>query len=85
MYLHSAELNVVTVTENVNTQPAQQALGSSGHKKKRAREKETRERRGSASPSREPVLSFARYFQAPATQASKYFPIGMNAREPLWH
>ena len=39
--------------------------GSSGHKKKRAREKET-----CVSPSRAPVLSFARYFQAPATQAS---------------
>ena len=32
---------------------------------KRAREKETR-----VSPSRAPVLSFARYFQAPATQAT---------------
>ena len=50
-------------------------LGSSGHKKKRAREKETREGKGSSltrrvSPSRAPVLSFAHYFQAPATQAS---------------
>ena len=38
------------------------------------REKETREGRGSSltlrvSPSRAPVLSFAHYFQAPATQA----------------
>ena len=37
-----------------------------GTKKQRAREKETR-----VSPSRAPVLSFARYFQAPATQARK--------------
>ena len=49
---------------------------TSGHKKKRAREKETREGRGSSltprvSPSRAPVLSFDRYFQAPATQASR--------------
>ena len=35
-----------------------------GTRKKRAREKETR-----VSPSRAPVLSFAYYFQAPATQA----------------
>ena len=42
-----------------------QALESSGHKKKRAREKETR-----VSPSRAPVLSFAHYFQAPATQSN---------------
>ena len=35
-----------------------------GTRKKRAREKETR-----VSPSRAPVLSFAHYFQAPATQA----------------
>ena len=42
-----------------------EVVGTSGHKKRRAREKETRE-----SPSRAPVLSFARYFQAPATQAS---------------
>ena len=51
-----------------------------GTKKKRAREKETREGRGErgeessltpcVSPSRAPVLSFARYFQAPATQAN---------------
>ena len=41
------------------------ALGSSWHKKKRAREKETR-----VSLSRAPVLSFAHYFQAPATQAT---------------
>ena len=41
------------------------ALGSSWHKKKRAREKET-----SVSLSRAPVLSFAHYFQAPATQAT---------------
>ena len=41
-------------------QPAWQTLGSSGHKKKRAREGDT--------PS--PVLSFAHYFQAPATQAT---------------
>ena len=51
-------------------QRAQQALGSGGHKKKRAREKETRERRGSSltprvSPSRAPVLSFTHHFQAP--------------------
>ena len=44
------------------------ALGSSGHKKKRARQKETRETR--VSLSRAPVLSFAHYFQAPATQAT---------------
>ena len=42
----------------------------SGLKKKRAREKETREGRGSSltprlSPSWAPVLSFAHYFQAP--------------------
>ena len=54
-----------------------------GTRKKRAREKETREVRGSACtegprkslprrvpPSRAPVFSFARYFQAPATQAT---------------
>ena len=35
-----------------------------GTRKKRARDKETR-----VSPSRAPVLSFAHYFQAPATQA----------------
>ena len=35
------------------------ALGSSGHKKKRAREKKTRA----------PPLSFAHYFQAPDTHA----------------
>ena len=57
-------------------QGGQQALGSSGsgHKKKRARKKETREGRSSftsrVSPSRAPVLSFAHYFQAPATQAN---------------
>ena len=49
--------------------------GSSGEKKKRAREKETREGRGSSlaprvSPSFAPVFSFAHYFQAPATQAT---------------
>ena len=49
---------------------------TTGHKKKRAREKETREGKGSSltprgSPSRAPVLSFAHYFQAPATQASR--------------
>ena len=49
------------------TQPALQALGSSGHEKKRAREKETRDT-PRVSPSRAPVLSFAHYFQAPATQ-----------------
>ena len=38
---------------------------NSGRKKKRAREKETR-----VPPSCAPVLSFAHYFQAPATQAS---------------
>ena len=42
--------------------PAQQALGTSGRRKKRAREKETLPRA--------PVLSFAHYFQAPATQAT---------------
>ena len=50
--------------------------GSSGHKKKRAREEETREGRGNTprlSPSRAPVLSFAHYFQAPATQAKPIF------------
>ena len=41
--------------------------GSSGHKKKRAREKETRE--GGACLPRAPVFSFAYYLQAPATQA----------------
>ena len=41
-------------------------LESSRHKKKGAREKETR-----MSPSRAPVLSFAHYVQAPATQANK--------------
>ena len=50
---------------------------SSGHKKKRAREMETREGRGSSltprvSPSRAPVLSFAHYFQAPFTQAKTF-------------
>ena len=42
-----------------------------GTRKKRAREKETREGKDSprVSPSRAPVLSFAHYFQAPATQA----------------
>ena len=40
-------------------------LGSSGHKKKRAREKTTRE-----SPSRAPIILFAHYFQAPATHAT---------------
>ena len=38
-----------------------------GTRKKRAREKETRDTPG-VSPSRAPVLSFAHYFQAPATQ-----------------
>ena len=44
-----------------------------GTKKQRAREKETREGRGTprVSPSRAPVLSFAHYFQALATQAKK--------------
>ena len=42
-------------------------FGSSGHRKKRAREK-TREGTR-VSPSRAPVLSFAHYFWAPATQA----------------
>ena len=37
----------------------------SEHKKKRAREKETRE---GVSPWRAPVLSFAHYFQAPQPQ-----------------
>ena len=51
-----------------------------GTRKKRAREKETREGRGSSltprvSPSRVPVLSFAQYFQEPATQATKYITI----------
>ena len=54
-----------------------------GTRKKRAREKETREGRGSSltprvSPSRVPVLSFAQYFQAPATQA-KYFALTQSA------
>ena len=49
-----------------------QALESSGHKKKRAREKETREGRESVSPSRAPVLSFAHYFQAPAMHATNF-------------
>ena len=41
-----------------------------GTRKKRAREQETREERGPrVSPSLAPVLSFAHYFQAPATQA----------------
>ena len=49
---------------------AARAFYRSGLKKKRAREKETREGRGSSltrrlSPSRAPVLSFAHYFQAP--------------------
>ena len=39
-----------------------------GTRKKWAREKVTRE--SCVSPSRAPVLSFARYFQAPATQAT---------------
>ena len=42
-------------------------LGSSVHEKKRACEKETRDI-PCVSPSRTPVLSFAHYFQAPATQ-----------------
>ena len=58
-------------------------LGSSGHKKKTGAQKETREGRGSSltprvSPSRVPVLSFAQYFQAPATQA-KYFALTQSA------
>ena len=69
-------------------------LGSSGHKKKRAREKETREGRGSSlnpcvSPSRAPVLSFARYFQAPATQAREIsdgiWPTCQRKRPPPLH
>ena len=43
------------------------SLRSRRLEKKRAREKETRE-----SPSRAPVLSFAHYFQAPATQAKDH-------------
>ena len=54
-----------------------------GTRKKRAREKETREGRGSSltprvSPSRVRVLSFAQYFQAPATQAT-YFALTQSA------
>ena len=45
-------------------QPAQQALGSSGRKRERARARETR-----VSPSRAPVFSCAHQLQAPATQA----------------
>ena len=49
----------------IQVQPAQQALGSSGHEEK------TRAREGPrVSPCRAPVPSFAHYFQAPATQAN---------------
>ena len=56
------------------TQPAQQALASSGRKRERARARETREDYLSprVSPSRAPVFSCAHYFQAPATQANSY-------------
>ena len=40
-------------------------------KKKRAREKETRSLTPRVSPSRASVLSFAHYFQAPATHRDK--------------
>ena len=46
-------------------QTAQQALGSSGRKRERARARETR-----VSPSRAPVSSCAHYFQAPASRKS---------------
>ena len=48
------------------SQPAQQALGSSGHKKKTVFTPRV-------SPSRAPVISFAHYFQASATQATNVF------------
>ena len=53
-----------TPVRRIKTQPAWQALGSSGQKRERAGEKETL-----VSPSLAPVLSFAHYFQAPAMQA----------------
>ena len=65
----------------------EQALGSSRHEKKRAREKETREERGRSliprvSPSSAPVLSFAHYFQAPITQATTGAMEGLFFKTP---
>ena len=50
--------------------PAWQALGSSGRKRERARERETRVSR--VSPSRAPVFSCALYFQAPLLPSACY-------------
>ena len=75
---HVTDKCIKLIRKKVNTSSvtlACVALGSSGHKKKRAREKETREGRG------EPVLSFARYFQAPATQATETQEKNVVARE----
>ena len=57
------------------------ALGSRGHKKKRAREKETRE---GVSPSRAPVFSFAHYFQASAAQARGLDPSSVLIHRLFW-
>ena len=54
-----------TPVRRIKTKPAWQALGSSGQKRERARERETQ-----VSPSRAHVFSCAHYYQVPATQAS---------------
>ena len=54
------------IVKDVHTLSQYQALGSSGHKKKRAGEKESPL---ACLPRARPVLSFAYYFQAPAMQA----------------
>ena len=62
-----------------NTQPAQQALGSSGHEKKRARHTPR------VSPPRDPGFSFAHYFQVPATQTKQYTALGKHHLELTTH
>ena len=53
-----------------------EVVAGSWRKKERVHERETREGRGSrVSSSRAPVLSCAHYFQAPATQAKRRYPI----------
>ena len=54
-----------------------------GTRKKRAREKETREGTR-VSPSRAPVLSFTHYFQAPATPARNFITLN-NTLASLLH
>ena len=55
-------------------QPAQQAFGSSGRKRERARARETC-LSPRVSPSRAPVFSCGHYFQAPATQVTLLPPV----------